>query len=116
MHGWMAAGVIGMAVLAGTAIAEAATVAVPGAATIESVTLRNGMTIIVWPKHDIPNVALYNFVKVGSRNESPGITGLAHFFEHMMFNGTSKRMPGEFDRIMEGEGASNNAYTSDDVT
>jgi zinc protease len=83
---------------------------------VQSVTLKNGMTVIVWPKHDIPNVALYNFVKVGSRNESPGITGLAHFFEHMMFNGTSKREPGEFDRIMEAQGASNNAYTSDDVT
>ena len=46
----------------------------------------------------------------------PGITGLAHFFEHMMFNGTSKRAPGEFDRLMEGQGGSNNAFTSDDVT
>jgi zinc protease len=55
-------------------------------------------------------------VRVGSRNEVPGITGLAHFFEHMMFNGTSKRAPGEFDRIMEAQGGSNNAFTSDDVT
>jgi zinc protease len=61
-------------------------------------------------------VALYNWVRVGSRNEVPGITGLAHFFEHMMFNGTSKRAPGEFDRIMEAQGGSNNAFTSDDVT
>ncbi len=116
MRGLIAAGVVGMALMAGMAEAAAPAVAVRGAESIESVTLKNGMTVIVWPKHDIPNVALYNFVKVGSRNESPGITGLAHFFEHMMFNGTSKRMPGEFDRIMEGEGASNNAYTSDDVT
>jgi len=89
---------------------------VPGADQVRSVTLGNGMHIIVWPDHDIPNVALYNWVRVGSRNEVPGITGLAHFFEHMMFNGTSKRAPGEFDRVLEANGARNNAYTSDDVT
>src|ERR1044072_8250164 len=87
---------------------------VAGADPIESVPLDNGMTIIVWPDSDIPNVALYNWVRVGSRNEVPGITGLAHFFEHMMFNGTSKRAPGEFDRLMEAQGGSNNAFTSDD--
>ena len=52
------------------------------------------MKVIVWTDRDIPNVALYNWVRVGSRNEVPGITGLAHFFEHMMFNGTSKRAAG----------------------
>jgi zinc protease len=70
----------------------------------------------VWPVHDIPNVALYNWVRAGSRNEAPGITGLAHFFEHMMFNGTTRRQPGEFDRLMEAQGGANNAFTSDDVT
>jgi len=89
---------------------------VPGADQVRSVTLANGMQIIVWPDHDIPNVALYNWVRVGSRNEVAGITGLAHFFEHMMFNGTSKRAPGEFDQVLEANGARNNAYTSDDVT
>jgi len=74
------------------------------------------MRVIVWPVHDIPNVALYNWVRAGSRNEAPGITGLAHFFEHMMFNGTTSRQPGEFDRLMEAQGGANNAFTSDDVT
>jgi zinc protease len=93
-----------------------ATVRVPGLEQVKSMTLANGMKVIVWTDRDIPNVALYNWVRVGSRNEVPGITGLAHFFEHMMFNGTSKRTPGEFDRLMEGQGGSNNAFTSDDVT
>ncbi len=79
-------------------------------------TLANGMRIIVWPVHDIPNVALYNWVRAGSRNEAPGATGLAHFFEHMMFNGTSHHPPGHFDRLMEAEGGANNAFTTDDVT
>jgi zinc protease len=89
---------------------------VPGADQVQSVTLANGMQVIVWPDRDIPNVALFNWVHVGSRNEVPGITGLAHFFEHMMFNGTATRPQGEFDRILEANGARNNAFTSNDVT
>jgi zinc protease len=88
----------------------------PGREAIRSTTLANGMKIIVWPVHNIPNVALYNWVRAGSRNEAPGITGLAHFFEHMMFNGTARRKPGDFDKLMEAQGGANNAFTSDDVT
>jgi zinc protease len=98
------------------AFAASAASEVPGAKDVQAVTLSNGMQIIVWPDRDIPNVAMYNWVRVGSRNEVPGITGLAHFFEHMMFNGTSTRAPGEFDRTFEANGARNNAYTSSDVT
>ena len=83
---------------------------------MRAVTLANGMRVIVWPVRNIPNVALYNWVRAGSRNEAPGVTGLAHFFEHMMFNGTSRHPPGEFDRLMEAQGGANNAFTSDDVT
>jgi zinc protease len=79
-------------------------------------TLPNGMKVIVWPDHDIPNVAVYNWFRVGSRNERPGITGLSHFFEHMMFNGSRHYGPGEFDRVMEQNGGANNAFTSEDVT
>jgi zinc protease len=78
--------------------------------------LGNGLEVIVWPDHDIPNVVFYNFVRAGGRNEYPGITGLSHFFEHMMFNGTGTHAPGDFDRIMEAAGGANNAYTSNDVT
>jgi zinc protease len=91
-------------------------VRVPGASEVQATTLANGMKIIVWTDRDIPNIALYNWVRVGSRNEVPGITGLAHFFEHMMFNGTAKRAPGEFDRLMEAQGGANNAFTSENVT
>jgi zinc protease len=89
---------------------------VPGIEQVQATTLSNGMRVIVWTDRDIPNVALYNWVRVGSRNEVPGITGLAHFFEHMMFNGTSKRAPGEFDKLMEAQGGSNNAFTTENVT
>jgi predicted Zn-dependent peptidase len=78
--------------------------------------LSNGMKVLLWEDHTIPNLAVYTFWKVGSRNEAPGITGLAHFFEHMMFNGSRNYPPGEFDRTMEAAGGANNAYTSNDVT
>jgi zinc protease len=88
----------------------------PGREAIRSITLANGMKVIVWTVRNIPNVALYNWVRAGSRNEAPGTTGLAHFFEHMMFNGTARRRPGDFDRLMEAQGGANNAFTSDDIT
>ena len=99
-----------------TCAALPAAAQVPGADQVQAVTLANGMQVIVWPDHDIPNVALFNWVHVGSRNEVPGITGLAHFFEHMMFNGTTTRPQGEFDRVLEANGARNNAFTTNDVT
>lgn len=85
-------------------------------AEIRAHTLDNGLRIVVWPDHDIPNVVMYNFVRAGGRNEYPGITGLSHFFEHMMFNGTDRRAQGEFDETMEAAGGANNAYTSKDLT
>ena len=83
---------------------------------VQTKTLKNGMKVLVQPDHSIPNVALYIFYKIGSRNEHPGTTGLSHFFEHMMFNGAKKYGPGELDKVMEANGGSNNAYTTQNVT
>lgn len=83
---------------------------------VTSFTLANGMKFLVLENTAIPNANMYTFWKVGSRNEVPGITGLSHFFEHMMFNGSKKYAPKQFDRTMEANGGSNNAYTSSDVT
>ena len=83
---------------------------------VKTTTLKNGMKVLVEEDHSIPTVSLYIFYRIGSRNERPGTTGISHFFEHMMFNGAKKYGPGEFDRAMEGQGGSNNAYTSYDVT
>ncbi|MCP4273433.1 MAG: insulinase family protein, partial [Gammaproteobacteria bacterium] len=74
------------------------------------------MTILVLEDHSIPNANMYLFWKVGSRNEYPGITGLSHFFEHMMFNGAKKYGPKQFDRVMEANGGANNAYTTENTT
>jgi len=83
---------------------------------VKTFTLNNGMKFIVLESSSIPNATMYTFFKVGSRNEAPGITGLSHFFEHMMFNGSKHYGPKMFDRTMEANGGSNNAYTNSDVT
>ncbi len=98
----------------GTLVVLAALTAGPEA--VVEARLKNGLEVVIWPDARIPNVALYFWYRVGSRNEAPGITGVSHFFEHMMFNGAKKYGPGEFDRVMEANGGSNNAFTSNDVT
>ncbi|HEX8435236.1 pitrilysin family protein [Archangium sp.] len=118
--------VTGLMLLAGTAACAqgrsakaetaAATAAPKPGADVRTKTLKNGLKVIVWSDPDNPSISLYNWFRVGSRNERPGITGLSHFFEHMMFNGAKKYGPGEFDRVMEAHGGRNNAYTSEDVT
>jgi zinc protease len=82
----------------------------------QTFTLKNGMKFIVLEDHSIPNAGMFIFFKVGSRNEYPGITGLSHFFEHMMFNGAKKYGPKMFDKVMEAAGGANNAYTNENVT
>jgi len=86
------------------------------ASDVKTFTLKNGMKFLVLEDNSIPNANMYLFYKVGSRNEHPGITGLSHFFEHMMFNGAQKYGPKMFDQVMEYNGGSNNAYTTNDVT
>ncbi len=83
---------------------------------VKTFTLNNGMKFLVVEDFSIPNANMYFFYKVGSRNEHQGITGLSHFFEHMMFNGAKKYGPKEFDRTMEFNGGSNNAYTTENIT
>ena len=83
---------------------------------VKTFTLKNGMKFLVIEDNSIPNANMYMFYKVGSRNEHQGITGLSHFFEHMMFNGAKKFGPKMFDQTMEFNGGANNAYTTENVT
>ena len=83
---------------------------------VKTFTLKNGMKFLVLEDNSIPNANMYLFYKVGSRNEHPGITGLSHFFEHMMFNGAKKFGPKMFDQTMEFNGGANNAYTTQNIT
>ncbi len=83
-------------------------------ATVEK--LDNGLKVILVEDHSAPVVSYHTFFRVGSRNEVPGITGISHFMEHMMFNGAGRYGPGEFDSILEASGGTSNAYTSRDMT
>lgn len=83
---------------------------------ITDTTLANGLRVIIVEKHSAPVVTITVGYKVGSKNESPNSTGFAHFFEHLMFEG-SKHVPhGFFDRYCTEAGGNNNAYTTYDKT
>jgi len=83
---------------------------------VEKFQLENGLKVLIHEDNSLPLTGYYTFFKVGSRNERPGITGISHLFEHMMFNGSVKFGPGEFDRILESNGGYSNAYTTRDIT
>jgi zinc protease len=77
--------------------------------------LANGLEVLVVPMPSDGLVSYWSIVRTGSRDEvEPGVTGFAHFFEHMMFRGTEKYP--EFDEITTGIGADANAFTNDDIT
>jgi zinc protease len=84
---------------------------------IHQKTLANGLKVAVIPT-GMPNlVSLQIPVSTGSRNEvEPGKSGFAHFFEHMMFRGTPTTQPEQWNAQLQKSGASQNAYTSDDLT
>src|SRR5262249_9416497 len=83
---------------------------------VSRITLPNGMTVLALEDHTVPSIATHIVFKVGSRDERPGITGLSHLFEHMMFNGSAKFKPKEFDRLIESGGGTSNAFTTSDST
>jgi len=83
---------------------------------VEEFTLDNGFRLLVHVDRSAPVISSYIFFRAGSRNERPGATGIAHLFEHMMFNGGKKYGPGVFDDVIEGHGGSTNGFTTRDMT
>ena len=83
---------------------------------VAAYSLPNGLRILMHEDHSAPVISSYVFYRSGSRNEQCGKTGIAHLFEHMMFNGGKKYGPGMFDDLIEGHGGSTNGYTSRDMT
>ncbi len=79
-------------------------------------TLDNGLKVRLLEDHALPICAMNTFFGVGSRDELPGQTGVSHFLEHMMFNGTDKIGPRLFDELLERQGGQSNAFTSRDMT
>src|SRR6478752_3739572 len=81
-----------------------------------SFTLGNGLQVVVIPDHRTPVVTQMIWYKVGSADETPGKSGLAHFLEHLMFKGTGKHPTGEFSQVVARIGGQENAFTSSDYT
>ncbi len=78
--------------------------------------LDNGLTLCVIENRRVPVVATAVIYRAGTRDESPGQGGTAHFLEHMMFKGSERFAIGEIDRLTQSLGGSNNAFTSHDST
>jgi len=83
---------------------------------VEKYELKNGMTVLLHPDKSIPSVSVHEWFRVGAKDEVEGRTGLAHFFEHMMFKGTKKFPKETWGKFLKGKGAELNAFTSNDYT
>ena len=88
----------------------------PSAAPVLRYHLGNGLTLLFLEDTSAPVVSYFTWYCVGSRHERTGKTGLAHLFEHLMFNETETFKAGEFDRLLEENGAESNAATWVDWT
>ena len=82
----------------------------------ETFTLQNGLRVVLSVDRSAPVVATFVHYHVGSKNERPDRTGFAHFFEHLMFEGTRNIPRKELDRHVQGAGGFLNAFTSFDET
>jgi zinc protease len=101
-----------LTLLAAAAAGAAERLSVP----YEMFRLPNGLTVIVHEDHSAPIVSVNCWYHVGSGRETPGRTGFAHLFEHLMFEGSKHVPEGAFDRWLEAVGGDNNGSTSNDRT
>ena len=92
------------------------TLAANPASTASQFTLNNGMQVVVIPDHRAPVVTHMVWYKVGAADETPGVSGIAHFLEHLMFKSTDKIPMGEFSKIISRLGGQDNAFTGHDAT
>jgi zinc protease len=84
---------------------------------IHKTVLNNGLAVLSVPMDSSGTIAYYTIVRTGSRNEvEKGLSGFAHFFEHMMFRGTPTYPEDKYNDVLKSLGADSNAYTTDDFT
>jgi zinc protease len=89
---------------------------VPATAPVADFTLANGLQVVVLPDHRAPVVTHMVWYRVGSADEPPGKSGIAHFLEHLMFKGTAKNPAGRFSKTLATIGGQENAFTTADYT
>ncbi len=83
---------------------------------VSTFSLDNGMDVVVIEDHRAPVVVNMVWYRTGAADEAPGKSGIAHFLEHLLFQGTDDLAPGEFSRVVEENGGTDNAFTSWDYT
>lgn len=93
---------------------ERATPAIGG--NVSTFTLQNGLTVVVIPDRRAPVVTHMMWYRAGSADEPPGVSGIAHFLEHLMFKGTKTHPEGAFSAKIAEIGGQENAFTSNDYT
>ena len=111
VRAFAALGILSASAAAHTAMAQQATSQRPATFTLD-----NGLHVVVIPDRRTPVVTQMIWYKVGSADETPGKSGLAHFLEHLMFKGTEKHPAGEFSQLIARIGGNENAFTSSDYT
>src|SRR6186997_2032611 len=113
----MRARLVAAVLAAGVLVAPITQAAVrPPRLNYTTTTLPNGLTVVFLEDHSTPIVHLQMWYHVGSKNERPGRTGFAHFFEHMMFKGSKNVDPESHTSIIASVGGRSNAYTTEDET
>jgi zinc protease len=105
-----------LAVAAATAFAYTPPAAADPGPKAAHFTLANGLELVVVPDRRTPVVTHMIWYKVGSADEPPGTSGIAHFLEHLMFKGTAKHPAGKFSKTLSILGGQENAFTSTDYT
>ena len=83
---------------------------------VSTFNLDNGMEVVVIEDHRAPVVVHMMWYRAGSADEKPGVSGVAHFLEHLLFKATDTMEAGEFSRTVAANGGSDNAFTSHDYT
>lgn len=83
---------------------------------VTTFTLDNGMDVVVIEDHRAPVVVHMVWYRIGAADETPGHSGIAHFLEHLMFQGTKDVAPGDLSKIVSAQGGSDNAFTTLDYT
>ena len=82
----------------------------------QSFELENGLNVIIIPNARAPVVTSMIWYQVGAADEPQGLSGMAHYFEHLMFKGTDKMAPGAFSKLVKKLGGNDNAFTGQDFT
>lgn len=83
---------------------------------VQRVTLGNGLELLLAPDDEASAVEVAVFYDAGTRDERPGVSGISHLFEHLMFRGSAHYGPGEHARLIQAEGGTWGAFTNADLT